>query len=368
MNIQVFRNLAPRLPAEISVLMRGATGIGKSALARQIAQDLNLPYMDIRASQQSEGDCSGYPDIEGMKEKNGRFGEKVMSFCMPSWFMRGCKEPVMLMLDELNRALPGVQQAYFQLILDREMGMNQDGESYRLHPQTRIYVGINDGSSYDVSSLDPALLRRFWTVDLEPTHEDWIFWAQKNDVDPVTIDFVRNNPNHLRVDPSKGTPGTVLPTPASWHRLDVSLRHMGMAPSNCCGSRPEGFYALCTGFVGNEAAIAFSEFVHKYENIISAKDVLDGKVSTKKAEKLGASEALAVIDRLIEHATKNKWTATDAQRACEFAKTRSDEQTLHFMNNILKCGNLPNVQAVHSIIGKDIVNLIQKARALQTGK
>ena len=45
-----------------------------------------------------EGDVGGYPDLEGMKE-NG-----IMTFCMPSWFVRACREPVVLMLDELNRS------------------------------------------------------------------------------------------------------------------------------------------------------------------------------------------------------------------------------------------------------------------------
>ena len=115
MDIKTFKTVAGKLPAEMAILMRGPTGVGKSFLGKAIADEKELPFIDVRLSVMSEGDVAGYPDIEGMKETG------VMTFCMPSWFVRATREPVVLMLDEMNRALPGVQQAAFQLILDREL-------------------------------------------------------------------------------------------------------------------------------------------------------------------------------------------------------------------------------------------------------
>ncbi len=86
MDIKTFKNLAPKLPADIAILMRGPTGVGKSQLAAQTAKDLKLPFIDVRGSTMSEGDVGGYPDIEGMKESG------IMTFCMPSWFT----EPLLL--------------------------------------------------------------------------------------------------------------------------------------------------------------------------------------------------------------------------------------------------------------------------------
>ena len=94
--IATFNKVAPRLPSHIAVLMRGPTGVGKSHLARQVAEHHSLPFIDVRGSTMSEGDVGGYPDIEGMKDTG------VITFCMPSWFVRACNEPVVLMLDELN--------------------------------------------------------------------------------------------------------------------------------------------------------------------------------------------------------------------------------------------------------------------------
>ena len=82
----------------------------------------------------SEGDVQGYPDIEGMKEKG------IMTFCMPSWFVRACNEPVVLFLDEFNRGLRSVQQSFFQIVLDRQLGNDENGNPYNIHPETRIFA------------------------------------------------------------------------------------------------------------------------------------------------------------------------------------------------------------------------------------
>jgi hypothetical protein len=358
MDIKTFTTLAPRLPADIAVLMRGPTGVGKSHIAKQCADEIGLPFIDVRGSTMSEGDVGGYPDIDGMKETG------VMTFCMPSWFVRSCREPVVLMLDELNRSLPGVQQSFFQLVLDRELGNDQDGNPYRLHPETRVYSAVNHGSEYDVNEMDPALLRRFWVVDLEPTVHDWIDWAGPADIDPVTIDFIRNHPEHLRVDPGKVEPGTICPTPASWHRLDESLRHMGLVPSELAGTGAEGIYALAGGFVGTEAAISYTEFIKRYERVISADNVLNGEIDKKRATELPASEALGVLDKLVEHSKDNDWKKKEAKNVSKFALARGGEQLIYFWNAISKTQRLPNIQALHKEIGQKVVEVVRAARGL----
>ena len=360
MDIKTFRNLAPKLPAEIAILMRGPTGVGKSHLVKQCAEDLDLPFIDVRGSTMSEGDVGGYPDIESMKETG------VMTFCMPSWFVRSCREPVVLMLDELNRSLPGVQQSFFQLVLDRELGNDKDGIPYKLHPQTRVFAAVNHGSEYDVNEMDPALLRRFWTVDLDPTNTDWIEWAGPAGIDPVTIDFIRQHPEHLRVDPGTVEPGTVIPTPASWHRLDESLRHMNLAASELAGSTAEGIYALSTGFVGTEASIAYSEFIKRYERVISAQDVLAGDIKDKQATELQASEALGVLDKLIEHSKDNNWTKKQAKNVSAFVKARGGEQLVYFWNSLSKTQQLHNIQLLHKEIGGKVVEIVRAARGLSS--
>jgi hypothetical protein len=360
MDIKTFTSVASALPSDIAVLMRGPTGVGKSYLARQCAEMIDLPFIDVRGSTMSEGDVGGYPDIEGMKTTG------VMTFCMPSWFMRACAEPVVLMLDELNRSLPGVQQSFFQLVLDRELGNDKNGIPYKLHPQTRVFAAVNWGAEYDVNDMDPALLRRFWVCDLEPSTEDWLDWAISSDIDAGMVDFIRQNPAHLRVDPSTVEPGTICPNPASWHRLADTLSHMGINPSAVAGSRPSSYYPVAMGFVGTEAAIAFCDFVENYESVVTAEDVLDNyKEKKHDIEALTNDRANEVIERLAEHCKDNKWGVSQAKNVAKYAQFLPGELMIQLWNKVSSTQNLPNIQKLHKLIGAEIVKAVQTSRNIK---
>ena len=360
MDIKTFNIVAPNLPADIAVLMRGPTGVGKSHLGKAVAEAKDLPFIDVRLSTMSEGDVAGYPDIEGMKESG------IMTMCMPSWFIRACREPVVLMLDEMNRALPGVQQSAFQLVLDRELGNDKDGTPYKLHPETRIIAAVNHGAEYDVNDMDPALLRRFWVCDLIPTADDWITWANAKGIDAVLVDFIRQHPEHLRVDPTEVEPGTVCPNPASWHRINDALVAMQMAPADVAGNkRPDGFYAVALGMVGTEAAIAFTDFVEGYEMVLSAEDVLndyDSKRDTVKG--LGNDRVNALIEKLRNHCVDNKWTQKQANNVAAFAKDLPGEMMVSLWNGLSATQQMQNIQKMHKLIGQDVVKAVQTSRNL----
>ena len=357
MDIKTFTSIATKLPPHIAVLMRGPTGVGKSQLAKACSEELGLPYIDVRGSTMSEGDVGGYPDVEGMK-KNG-----IMTFCMPSWFIRACRGPSVVMLDELNRSLPGVQQSFFQLVLDRELGNDEDGVPYRLHPETRVFAAVNHGSEYDVNDMDPALLRRFWVVDLAPTHEDFVKWANEAGIDKILVDFIRQNPAHLRVDPSSVEAGTVCPNPASWHRLDQTLAHMSMAPVKIAGNKSPLLYSVAQGFVGTEAAIAFSEFVSKYEMVLSAEDVLDRFEKVEDRVKASTASGLAsVIEKVADHCKSNTWTVDQVAGLASFTGVITGELLVQLWNAVSASGNLPNIQKLHKKIGKRVVEAVKAGR------
>ena len=235
---------------------------------------------------------------------------------------------------------------------------------YRLHPETRIFAAINAGNEYDVNDMDPALLRRFWTVDLEPTVEDWMEWAKEEGIDPVLIDFIRQNPAHLRVDPSQVEQGTVCPNPASWHRVNQSLCHMGMAPKDVAGKpRPAGLYAVCLGMVGVEASISFCDFVENYESVISAEDILDRWEDIEdKCQDLNAEAQGALIDKLADHFAENEWKKSQAENAGAFGNTLNDELLVHFWNSCTKTSNVPNIQKLHKLLGQRVVEAVKSSR------
>ena len=342
MDIKTFNNVAPRLPAEIAILIQGPTGIGKSYLVKDIAAGLELPVVDRRLSQMSEGDMVGLPELV----------DGTTRFCPPDWYAQACREPVVLFMDELNRATPEVIQAAFQIVLDRELN------GHKLHPETRVFAAVNVGAEYEVNEMDPALLRRFWSIELEPTHADFIDWAEGK-LAPVIVDFIRQHEEHLR--PTKATePGKVAPNPASWERLDKSLKHMGEV------ERPSDvWYPVALGMVGVEAAISLVEFAKNWENEVSAEDVLDNfEAVAEQIKGFEASKVNGLIGKLAAHCKDNEWKASQAANVAAFANALpSSEMLVHLWNQVSGTSNLKNIQKLHKLIGKKVVEAVQASRS-----
>ena len=357
MNIKSFLKIVKNLPPHHAVLMRASTGVGKSSLVAQIAEEVSLPLIDVRASIMSEGDVQGYPDIEGMKEKG------IMTFCMPSWFVRACNEPVVLFLDEFNRGLPAVQQSFFQIVLDRQLGNDENGMPYNIHPETRIFAAINHGNEYDVNEMDPALLRRFWTIDLKPTKDDWINWAKSKNVDNLIIEFLRTRSSHLFVNLEKVKPGNVFPTPASWARFDEVLKYVGV---NLMEDRKTfDIFNTAIGFIGQEAAVEFSDFVKKYEVVVSPEELLKSfKNCEHKLKTMSNDRINSLIERLGEHSTSNNWTVTQAKNAAKLGKMISEEMMIHFWSKVTAGKNIESIQKFHKEIGGYVVEIVNNNRDL----
>ncbi len=351
MDIKTFSSTVRALPADVSVLIRGPHGIGKSHLAQSAAEDMEMPLIDRRLSQMSEGDLVGLPELV----------DGVTRFCPPDWYARACREPVVLLLDEINRATPELQQGAFQIVLARELN------GHRLHPDTRVIAAVNASAEYQVNEMDPALLDRFWVVDLEPTTEDWIEWASgPGEIDSIIIDFIRHHPGHLRFK-GQPEPDKVYPSPRSYDRLNHTLGHAGMAPTAVAGDvgSNSGFYALAHGFLGTEAAIAFRDFVDNYELQISPEDVLDDyEKNLDRLKALTNDQANGLAAKIIEHCKENEWTVSQCSDLAKWAKSLPGEMMVSIWNGVMETKEVHNITKLHKFLGQAVVEAVQRSRSL----
>jgi hypothetical protein len=284
-----------------SVLIRGRHGIGKSWVAYQTASGLTwdgektrpikegerkLPVVEIRASQMTEGDLLGLPSPAHVDIN----GEQAASLRPFAWLVKACTEPVVLFLDEVDRATTEVRQGFFQL------GDSRQINGWKLHPGTVVFGAVNGGlhaAQYQVADMDPAELDRWVCFDVEPSIEDWLSWG-KGEVHDIIWDFINQNRDHLE---HKGEfePGTVYPSRRSWHRLSKTLSKVNMLDDE--NADMGLLFNLSHGFVGFEAAVAFKDFVEKYERQVTVEDVLvHGKV--EKTKDFGLVEHVALIDKM----------------------------------------------------------------------
>ena len=196
-DFKTFISVVPHVTAvRKPVLVRGRHGVGKSQVVYQFAGHAGLPVVERRASQMTEGDLLGLPSTDG----------NVTSWNPPEWFKTACETPVVLFLDEVDRATPEVRQGIFELTDSRKLA------GFTLHPETLIFAAVNGGEhgeQYQVGEMDPAELDRWTVFDVEPTIEDWLGWAKDN-VHEVIWDFINQNHQHLEHS-DDFEPNTVYP-------------------------------------------------------------------------------------------------------------------------------------------------------------
>tara|TARA_B100000900_G_scaffold366130_1_gene341819 strand:- start:2678 stop:3760 length:1083 start_codon:yes stop_codon:yes gene_type:complete len=286
------------LDARLPVLIRGRHGVGKSEVVYMIAKQRSLPVVERRASQMTEGDLLGLPDTADLSD-----GRKATTWNAPDWLVTACTEPVVLFLDEVDRATMEVRQGLFELTDSRKIN------GWHLHPETLILAAVNGGehgSQYQVGEMDPAELDRWTVFDVEPSVEDWLEWASGK-VNGVLWDFVNHNRQHLEHSDDY-EPNKVYPSRRSWVRFASTTESLGLFEAE--GNR-DLLLNLAETFVGFEAAVALRDFVQKYEYQVTIEDILvDG--SFDKIQKWGINDHAAMVEKM-EHADTFKERLPDEQ-------------------------------------------------------
>lgn len=151
-------------PADQNLMLVGNHGIGKSEILTEYFSGKGMKVVPLFLGQMSDpGDLIGIPN------RNNTIGKT--EFMPPYWFPLDGK-PIVLFLDELNRARPEVLQTIMDLALNRTLA------GRKLPDGSRIISAVNDGDQYQLTDLDPALVSRFNVVTFRPTTQEGTYYRQ----------------------------------------------------------------------------------------------------------------------------------------------------------------------------------------------
>jgi MoxR-like ATPase len=258
-------------PASQNIMLVGRHGIGKSRILEDFFEGRKEKVVTLFLGQMSDpGDLIGLPHLD---EATGR-----TEFMLPYWFPTDGK-PVVLFLDELNRARPEVLQTVMDLTLNRKLA----GKS--LPAGSRIISAVNGGAEYQLTELDPALVSRFNIYEFAPSVEDWLSWAESSGLDERIISFISENPEYLDSDSSIDDSDGLSRSPdrRSWERTSAVIKDFT--------TLGEMELSLVSGIIGAQAASLFFRFVND-RSMPSAKAILlggagagaqaDGTITIKK--------------------------------------------------------------------------------------
>ena len=199
------------------VMLWGPPGVGKSQMVAQLAEQYDVPVIDIRLSQMEPSDLRGIPF------RVDDFVEWAVPSMLPDDKRHGSKG--ILFLDEITSAPPSVSAAAYQLILDRKLG------NYEVPEGWAIFAAGNRQGDRGVTYTMPApLANRFSHYEVEVNLDDWVAWAWNRGINDRIIAFLRFRPDLLfDFDPAHNP--VAFPSPRSWEPGAVPRRPAGLCRS-----------------------------------------------------------------------------------------------------------------------------------------
>jgi len=217
----------------------GACGVGKSQIVAQVARDLGIQFLDVRAVQLDPVDLRGLPRIASDQTE-----------WVPPKFLPTTGKGI-LFLDELTSAPQMTQAGCYQLVLDRKLG------EYVLPDGWVVIAAGNPASERGVHFSMPRPLRnRFVHLDLEADLNDWCKWAVGAGVRPEIIAFLRFKPDLLHAADTTSD-ANAWPTPRSWEMASNVLRGIAL-----------------DGTVGPAAAAELLAFLRLFRQLPSIDEIL----------------------------------------------------------------------------------------------
>lgn len=256
-------------------LLVGESGIGKTALAKDIAKENAWKLIVIDGNLLKEGEIGGLPTVEaytGLDEKGNPLERKTTVYAVHNKLREIDEEiakgnTVLLFIDEINRCEHTVQQELMNLILNREIN------GYKLPEEVKILAAMNpsgkygDHFDYQVVDMDAAQENRFVWLPMEPDSMQWIDWAAQAGLEQKVIDFIRVFPEYLKKNNENG----INATPRSYERISKAYTHY---KENQDSIPRSVFLNVIRGNVGAFIAQEFMSFIEADQApLISFEDV-----------------------------------------------------------------------------------------------
>jgi len=280
------------IPPEVTVLLLGPAGIGKSAFIHSWARKQNTRFYYKNCAEMLDiGDLLGRNSVvEGVTVNNP-----------PPWY--SATEKTILCMDEINRCgQNSILRGCMGLVLTQSIA------DLKLPEGSRVICAANpeEGTFYDVIPFDLAQSNRFFVAELKCDTEYWL----KNVAIPgkynqAVIDFITKYPDYLHQLSNSSAVATatgakyyrnVLSTPRSWEAYSKTLNNMERRLGDTVPDR-RSVEIRGAGYIGPVLAGSFASYYldRRMAGFIKVPALLTGDgITQEEREKMLAEFARAI--------------------------------------------------------------------------
>ena len=205
LSLNEFANAIATVGSDVTIIGQGEPGIGKSSMLKAVAKrypDYEVAYIDCTLL--DLGDFA-LPYTEVVSDDL-----KVTKFAPNARFKFQSGKPVIVMLDEIGKAMKAVKNVLLTLMLEKRIGDMSLPEGSIVFGTTNLATdGVGD-------SLEAHARNRVCFVTVRKPHagfgadgsldsDSWGAWAVENDIAPEIIAWVKQFPHALEsyTDPAQ---------------------------------------------------------------------------------------------------------------------------------------------------------------------
>jgi len=262
----------------------GESGIGKTALMRQIAEEEGADIYFLYLAHMEKEDF-GIPFPNKNKSAYVYLTEEHIAK------LADTEKVTYLILDEWNRGSHDVMNAAFTLMEQRRFG------SVVLPKNIRIGATMNPsemGYLVNECEKDPAFRRRLAWIGVRSDPGTWLSWAKNNKIHESVMKYIIHNPAKL-LDVETRDAGKVYANPAAWEKVSRIMYDIKNIDNNTLS-------IVISGFLGIHTATEFTEWLETQKDLVSPEDVLRNynSVRSKIKELIQDSTKKATLFRIAE--------------------------------------------------------------------
>jgi len=312
-------------------LLMGHTGIGKTQVVDQIANEEDRDFISIYASQIEPSDFIGLYKINA----EGRTDN-----CSPSWlpYRHPTAEMIKngiprnqgyihpnggyIFLDEINRGKEDIRQALYQLLNSKRI------HTYSLPDNYTIVAAANpssaDGVVYETYDFDIALNNRTALVDFQPEQSETLSYLKAKHGPNDIISWIESQSllgtDTTQIIDYKGADGMMCYSPRMVENHIILWNQI---------SKETEIFKRKTleTIMTPEKAAAFLSYLQDLHSITYV-DVLKGKVNKEKLKELLDTKRLDVLGTIVRELSDFFTTYEIGKSECEHFKKADEEKAI----------------------------------------
>lgn len=287
---QTFETMCNHVEAGIVDFVRASPGVGKTAVAKLVAEEFNLVPIVIYFANKLPEEVNGAPEPYDVLDKDGNFVKRALRYLQfdnipaEDWEVPKGKDGWLLILDEATSTPEATQPTLFRLVQEREFGETM------LHPDCSVVMlgNLLDDNGV-VFEMPTPLLSKVAHILMEPDVDSWLNLARQSNWDSRVIRWISAKPEFINDFNPEELNDTDNPTFCCQRTLEMLCHTVN--------NRTITFADIeeIRGVIGKNAAVDFISFLELADKVPTKAQLLadENNMPTEPEKMLFVSTMLA---------------------------------------------------------------------------